>query len=374
MFDALVAAFSEGVCRVVEGIQKIVKGWLRPQTASLVGGAVQDAVRSKAELLLENALLRQQLIVLNRQVKRPQFVALDRLVMVWIASLLGRWKEAVLLIQPETLLRWHHDLFKRFGSAKSQHPRGKPLLEADVVGLIQQMAHENPLWGAERIRGELLKLGLRVSKRTIQKYLPKDRTPQPSQTWGTFLGNHAESIWACDFIQVTDVFFRSLFVFVMIELGSRRIVHVGVTRQPTDSWVAQQVREATPFGQGPRFLLRDNDCKYGQHVWAVTEGAGIEVLCTPIGAPKANATCERFIGSVRRECLDHLLLFDEKQGAQVMKQYSAYFNQERPHQGLGQRVPVRSVPAPIPPPAPPFRVIGRPVLKGLHHAYQWQTA
>ncbi|MCQ3939443.1 MAG: hypothetical protein DPW18_20720 [Chloroflexi bacterium] len=226
----------------------------------------------------------------------------------------------------------------------------------------------------ERIRGELLKLGLRVSKRTIQKYLPKDRTPQPSQTWGTFLGNHAESIWACDFIQVTDVFFRGLFVFVMIELGSRRIVHVGVTRQPTDGWVAQQVREATPFGQGPRFLLRDNDCKYGQHVWAVTEGAGIEVLRTPIGAPKANATCERFIGSVRRECLDHLLLFDEKQGAQVMKQYTAYFNQERPHQGLGQRVPVPSVPAPIPPPAPPFRVIGRPVLNGLHHAYQWQAA
>ncbi|CAG0996468.1 hypothetical protein ARNL5_03669 [Anaerolineae bacterium] len=120
--------------------------------------------------------------------------------MVWIASLLRRWKEAALLIQPETLLRWHHDLFKRFWSAQSQQPRGKPLLEGGVVALIQQMAHENPVWGAERIRGELLKLGLRVSKQTIQKYLPKDRTPQPSQTWGAFLRNHAESIWACDFI------------------------------------------------------------------------------------------------------------------------------------------------------------------------------
>lgn len=212
---------------------------------------------------------------------------------------------------------------------------GKPPIAADVVALIKQMAFQNPLWGAERIRGELRKLGLRLSKSTIQKYLPKHRSAHPSQTWTTFLHNHADQIWACDFIQVTDLLFRSLFVFVMVELGSRRVVHLGVTKQPTDTWVAQQIREATPFGAGPRYLLRDNDRKYGSHVWAVTEGVGIEVLKTPIGAPRANALCERFVGSVRRECLDHLLILSEAHLRRVMKAYQAYFNSERPHQGIG---------------------------------------
>jgi putative transposase len=182
-----------------------------------------------------------------------------------------------------------------------------------------------------------------------------------------FLHNQADDIWACDFIQVSDVWFRSLFAFVIVELGSRRVVHVGVTRHPTDGWVAQQLREATPFGQGPKHLIRDNDNKYGQHFAAVAAGVGIKVVKTPIRAPRANAVCERFIGSVRRECLDHLLIRDERHLFRMLKVYTEYFNTCRPHQGLGQRIPQLS------PDSSPSLVSGsvlaRPILGGLHHHY-----
>ena len=157
------------------------------------------------------------------------------------------------------------------------------------------MARNNRLWGVKRIQGELLKLDITVSKRTVRRYMRKVRPPRPhGQNWATFLQNHAREIWACDFLQLHDAFFRPLFAFFITELGSRRIVHVGVTRSPTDTWVAQQLREATPFGKAPRFLIRDNDAKYGVHFEAVATGSGIEVLRTPIRAPRANAICERF--------------------------------------------------------------------------------
>jgi putative transposase len=289
MLAGFIAKVKQGIRWVVQQTQKVIQDWLKAKASSLALGAATDMRRSKADLILENALLRQQLIVVSRQVKRPQFSRWDRLVLVWLASRWQGWKQALLLIQPDTLLRWHRELFKWVWKHKSQHTGGKRPVNADIVALIQQMARQNPLWGAERIRGELLKLGIHLSKSTIQKYLPNARSPRPSQTWTTFLHNLADQIWACDFIHVTDLLFRPLFAFVMIELGSRRVVHVGVTAHPTDAWVAQQVREATPFSQGPRYLLRDNDRKYGQHVWAVTQGAGIEVLKTPLGAPRANA-------------------------------------------------------------------------------------
>jgi putative transposase len=226
-------------------------------------------------------------------------------------------------------------------------------------------------WGAERIRGELLKLGLRVSKSTIQKYIYEVRKPgAPKQTWATFLRNHAREIWSCDFLQTYDLLFRTLFVFVIIELGSRRLVHFGVTRNPTDAWLAQQLREATPFGDGPRYLIRDNDSKYGASFARVAAGTGIKVLRTPFGAPKANAICERFLGSVRRECLDHFLLLSERHLHRVMKEYGVYFNRARPHQGIGQRIPCqqgRGTESQM------FgALISRPVLGGIYHDYHWR--
>jgi putative transposase len=161
----------------------------------------------------------------------------------------------------------------------------------------------------------------------------------PKQTWATFLRNHAGEIWACDFLQTYDLLFHSLLVFVIIDLGSRRLMHFGVTRNPADAWLAQQLRKATPFSQGPRFLIRDNDSKYGRLFARVASGTGIEVLRTPDGAPKANAICERFLGSVQRECLDHFLILGERHLSRLMKEYERYFNDARPHQGIGQRIP-----------------------------------
>jgi transposase InsO family protein len=248
----------------------------------------------------------------------------------------------------------------------------RPPLADEVVALVKRMAKENRTWGAERIRGELLKLGLRVSKNTIQKYIRDVSGPrEPRQTWATFLRNHADEIRACDFLQTYDVFFRTLFLFVIIELGSRRLVHFGVTKNPTDAWLAQQLREATPFALGPRYLIRDNDTKYGRLFARVASGTEIEVLRTPYGAPKANAICERFLGSVRRECLDYFLLLSQRRLHRVMKEYQEYFNHARPHQGIGQSVPCQPVRGAKPQTI--GELISRPALGGLHHDYHRQS-
>ena len=233
------------------------------------------------------------------------------------------------------------------------------------------MAKENRLWGAERIRGELLKLGIHVCKRTIQKYMRTVRTYQPrGQTWATFLRNHAAQIWSCDFLQVTDLFFRPLFAFFLTLLKSRRVIHVGVTRSPSDPWVAQHLREATPYGQAPKYLIRDNDSKFGSCFARVATTSGIKLLKTPVHAPQANAVCERFLRSVRQECLDHLLILEEKQLQRVLNVYVVYFNQARPHQGIAQQLPERRSSVPSAQDAG-NKVIALPVMGGLHHDYRW---
>ena len=269
------------------------------------------------------------------------------------------------------MLRWHRQGFRLVWRRKSAACARPSPLAPGTIDLIQQVARDNQLWGAERIRGELLKLGIRVSKRTIQKYLRQARPPRPTgQTWGTFLRNHAREIWACDFLQVTDLLFRPLFAFFIVELGSRRVVHVGVARHPTDEWVAQQLREATPYGERPRFLLRDNDGKYGARFAQVAEAGGIAAVRTLVRAPRANAIVERFQRSVRRECLDHLLLLGEGHLRRVLGEYVAYFNGDRPHQGCGQRVPLSDGVPESARHGGAGGVIASPVLGGLHHAYR----
>lgn len=355
-----------------------LRQWIRPDNSSdsLAVGMALDLTRSKSELVLENALLRQQLIVLQRQGKRPSLTWRDRALFVLLASKLPSWRTTLLIVQPDTLLRWHRDLFRRVWRRKSKRKgeTGRPPVAEEIVTLIKEMAQENCTWGAERIRGELLKLGITVAKSTIQRYINEVRGPlSGKQTWSTFLRNHAQDIWAVDFLQTYDLFFRTLFVFVVIELDSRQLVHFGVTRSPDDAWVAQQLREATPFGEGPRFLIRDNDSKFGAAFARVADGTGIEVLTTPYQAPKANAICERFLGSVRRrECLDFFLILGEQHLRKIMKQYQAYFNQARPHQGLDQRLPCPSEPSDGQ--QDRGKVIALPVLGGLHHDYQRRAA
>jgi putative transposase len=351
-------------------LQKGVLRWMKAPLTSLGLGTLADITRSKAELLAENALLRQQLIILSREVKRPACRKTDRLLLVLLARMVRFWKEALFLIQPETLLRWHRELFRVFWKHKSSARTSKPKLSPETISLMKEMIANNRLWGAERIRGELLKLDIRVSKRTIQKYMKLPPRKRPGgQTWKTFLRNHAAGVWACDFLQIHDLFFRPLFAFFIIELQSRKVIHVNVTRSPTDAWVAQQLREATPYGESPRYLIRDNDSKFGPSFARVATTTGIKMLRTPYRTPQANAVCERFLGSVRRECLDHFLVFHEKQLHRLLNAYTVYFNHVRPHQGLEQRIPVPSVP----PPShlnPPNQVIAVPVLGGLHHDYR----
>ncbi len=339
----------------------------------LVVGTLTDLVRSKPALVVENALLRQQLIILRRSVKRPRCTSTDRALLVLLAGRLPAWRQALLIIQPDTLLRWHRQLFSAFWRRKSRAtpPAHRPPLAPETIALIRELAAANRTWGAERIRGELLKLNLPVAKSTIQRYVRDARPPRRAgQTWATFLRNHAGDIWACDFLPVTDLLFRQVYAFFVVELASRRVVHLGVTRHPTDAWVAQQLREATPFDQRPRYLLRDNDDKYGAQFARVVATTGIKELRTAYRAPRENATCERFLGSVRRECLDHLLVRSETHLRRILREYVAYYNHARPHQGLAQRVP-DTLEAGTSRVGRGGSVRAVPVLGGLHHAYQW---
>jgi putative transposase len=336
-----------------------------------VAGTLVDVTRSKRDLIAENAFLRQQLIVLKRQTPRPRLTPKDRGLLVLLASWVHGWRDALLVVKPETLKQWHREGYRIYWRRRSKDKARKPRISPEAIALIHQMALENRTWGAKRIRDELRKLGHRVSKRTVRKYMQQARRDLPprqsGQTWATFLKNHASEIWACDFVQTYDVFFRTIFVFFVIELESRRVIHYGVTRSPSNAWVAQQWRNATPFEDGPRFLIRDNDDKFGPHFSAVT--SHVDVLKTPVRAPKANAVCERFIGSVRRECLDHVIILSERHLRRLVREYVDYFNHVRPHQGIGR----------IPDPLNADRinesrtdqpVIAVPVLGGLHHDYR----
>jgi transposase InsO family protein len=319
-----------------QGLRRRLLAATRPVVAPLAVGTLADLVRSKPALAAENALLRQQLAILHRSVKRPRCRPADRALLVLLASRVRAWRSALLIVQPDTLLRWHRHLFRRYWARKSRAaaPAHRPPLAPETVALIKAMAAANRLWGAERIRGELLKLDIRVAKSTIQRYLRAARPPRRTgQTWATFLRNHAREIWACDFLPVTDLCFRPLHAFSVIALETRRVVHVGVTRHPTDAWVAQQLREATPSDQRPRYLIHDRDSKYGPAFARVAAVTGIEALRTAYRTPRQNATCERFLGSVRRECLDQLFILSEPHLRRALREYVRYFNRDRPHQG-----------------------------------------
>jgi transposase InsO family protein len=274
------------------------------------------------------------------------------MLLILLARLVRNWKQALLIVQPDTLLRWHRELFRLVWKRRSKAASLTPKVAPETVALIREMAKKNRLWGAERIRGELLKLGIHVCKRTIQKYMRRVRAPRPrGQNWGTFLYNHAAQIWACDFLQITD------------------LMHVGATRSPTDAWVAQQLREATPYGQAPKYLLCDHDSKFGSRFARVAVTTNIKLLRTPYQAPRANAICERFLGSVRRECLDSFLILHEKQLQRVLNQYVAYFNRARPHQGIRQQIP-ELLGEPLSSDHDCGNIVSCSVLGGLHHDYR----
>jgi len=226
------------------------------------------------------------------------------------------------------------------------------------------MARVNPRWGSERIRGELLKLGLVVSKRSIQRYRQRGPARPPSQTWRTFLANHAHHLWAADLLTVQTLTFKTLYVLVFVAHERRELVHVNVTSHPTAAWVWRQLIEATPWGQKPRHLLRDRDTVYGRDFRARAERIGIDAIATPVASPRANAVAERVIGTLRRECLDHLIILNERHLQSVLREFVQYYNAERPHRTLHLETPQRAL-RPVEGP-----VRSRSVLGGLHHVYE----
>ena len=342
----------------------------KPAIPTLIAGALIDLVRSKPELVAENAFLRQQVVVLMRGVKRPRCTPTD---LVLLTGRVRAWRQALLIGQPDTLLRWHRDLFRCVWRRRSRGtPRARRAKVSDeTIALLRAMATANVPWGAERIRGELLKRDIRVAKWTVQQYMRDARPPhRAGQPWATFLRNHADGIWACDFLLVTDALFRPIYAFFVIALGTRRVVHVGATRHPTDAWVAQQLCEATPFDERPRYLIRDNDSTFGTACTRVAEASGSTVLRTAYRAPRQNATCERFLGGVRRECLDHVLVLSEAHLRRVLREYVADFNGARPHQSLQQRLPEAGTARRLLRSDPGRTVRAVPVLGGLHHTYR----
>ncbi len=335
---------------------------------------VRDAVRSRQDLLLEILALRQQVTVLARKSRRPRLTPSDRLFWSGLSSLWSGWRCAVIFVQPETVIRWQRTAWRRYWTWRSRRGRraGRSRLPVEVRELILRMARENPLWGSVRIQGELRKLGYHVSSRSVRRYRRAVRRRPPSQSWRTFLRNHAPQIWAADFFTVQTITMRTLYVFLSISHCRRQLVHLNVTAHPTAEWVWRQLKEATSWGKRPRYLIRDRDCCYGRSFNAKAALLGIKVLLTPLQAPKANAVAERLIGTLRRECLDHFIIVNERHLLTVLRRYTPHYNGGRSHRTLG-------LDAPTGPPArrrPPSagRVIAHPVLNGLHHEYEWLAA
>jgi transposase InsO family protein len=288
-----------------------------------------------------------------------------------------QWRDALVNVKPDTLIRWHRKGFRLFWRWRSR-PVGRPRLAKDLQELIRKMDAENPTWGEERIANELkLKLGIRVSPRTVRKYLTAggpSRTPDPQQRWLTFVRNHAQAIVVSDFLVVVTARFRILYELVIMQLGTRKILHHNVTAHPTAEWTLQQFREALPGGHPYRFVIHDRDSIFSQELDKAVTDMGVRILRTPLRAPKANSVCERLMGTVRRECLDFLIPLGERHLRRTLQLWIDHYNHQRPHMSLGPGIPV---PLQAPPPQsehshrlPAGHVVRRrSVLGGLHHEY-----
>jgi transposase InsO family protein len=344
-----------------------------------------SSLRSRTALVAENLFLRKQLAFYVERKVQPR--RLDDAAQFHLAfwSRLFDWKDALLIVKPDTLIRWHRMGFKLFWKCKSQ--AGRPMLPGNIRSLIARMVRENPTWGQARIAAELsVKPGIRVSPRTVRAYWPADANhPGPrrisSHHWKTFVRNHAQAIVACDFPMAITAEFRILYVFVAIEVGSRRILHFNVTAHPTADWTLQQFREAIPGDHSYRFLIHDRDSIFSADVDGAFTAFELKVLRTPLRAPKANAYCERLVGTIRRDCLDFMIPFGEKHLRRILREWVSHYNHGRPHLALGP-----GIPAPSQAPCPSFsrdtrrhslpestRVASRSILGGLHHEYHLES-
>jgi transposase InsO family protein len=321
------------------------------------------AFASRSQLAVENLALRQQLAVLRRSVKRPRLQRRDRLFWSWLSRVWPEWRSAIIIVKPETVIGWHRQGFRLVWRWKSRSKGGRPCVDAAIRSLIRRMNEENTTWGAPRIQAELARLGHDVSQATVAKYMKPRRGP-PSQGWKTFLKNHMPETAAIDFFVVPTVTFRLLYGFVVLRHERRDIVHVAVTANPTAAWTSRQLTEAFPWDNVPRYLLRDRDGIYGEEFATRVQAMGIQEVVSAPRSPWQNPYVERVIGSIRRECLDHVIVLGEEHLRRVLKAYVAYYNEDRAHQSL-ERLPPCGRDAE----RTDGRVVSLPRVGGLHHRY-----
>ena len=329
----------------------------------LIWYALVGWFRSRASLEAENLALRHQLNILRRRSpKKLTLSNIDRLVFAG----LYRWERGILdaltIIKPETLIRWHRAGLRSYWRWKSRPQGGRPKTELEVRQLIRQMSIANPLWGAPRIYGELLKLGIDVGQTTVAKYMARGRRP-PSQGWNTFLRNHADGIASMDLFVVPTISFQLLYGLLILQHGRREILWLGATTHPSAEWISRQLTEAYGWEQGPRYLVRDRDSIYGEVFIRRLRAMGIRDRPTAPRSPWQNGYCERLIGSIRRECLDHVVVFSERHLRYLLRTYANYYNQARTHLSLNKDSPVSRAILTV------GRILPVQILGGLHHRY-----
>jgi len=338
---------------------------------------LRSSFHSRTALIAENLFLRKQLIFYQEHQVRPRRLTNAARLFLVFWSRFFEWKSALLIVKPATLIGWHRKAFRLFWKWKSRRV-GRPRLPAELQQMISRMVHDNPTWGEERIADELwLKLGISVSPRTVRAYWPtEDKSRHPrlaSQNWKTFVRNHARVLLACDFMVAVTARFRILYIFVVMEIGSRRMLHCNVTAQPTADWTMQQLREAIPSDHTHRFLIHDRHATFCSELDTAVAALGVRALKTPVRTPQANAFCERLIGTIRRECLDFMIPLNERHLRAILREWVSHYNKGRPHSSLGPGIPDRRT-------APPRRehrhrleaterVISSAILGGLHHEY-----
>jgi transposase InsO family protein len=345
--------------------------WLFLKFTTIFLRCIPAFYRSRSKQVVVELALRQQLATFAEKGRRPRITPVDRGFWVLLSRSWSGWKEILVIVQPETVVQWHRKGFRLYWRSISKRGPGRPPISSEMQALIRRFANENG-WRARKVRGELKKLGISVGLSTISRYLPKrDPDHDQRQRWSTFLRNHRHGIAAMDFLVVPPARFRLLYAWFEIGHGLREIIHCGITAHPTSPWVVQQLREAFPDDTAPRFLIYDNDSIFSERVTASIENLGIEPRRTAFRSPWQNGIAERWVGSARRELLDHVIVLNEKHLRRLLREYVDYYNADRVHTELQDSPMGRPIEHR---PTSEAQVVALPRVGGLHHRYEWSEA
>jgi transposase InsO family protein len=326
--------------------------------------------RSRCDLLIENLALRQQLGVFKRKHPGPRFAATDKLFWVMLRRLWAGWSGALILVQPETVVRWHRKGFKLYWTwlSRRRSRAGRKCVSRELREIIFRMVSENKTWGAPRIHGELKMLGFDLSERTVQRWIRKaPRSPEPARRWAAFLSNHREAIAAMDFFTVPTLSFGVLYCFFVIAHERRSILHCNATNRPTSAWVVQQLREAFPYDLAPKYLIFDRGANFNEEVIDTVKSFGIQSTRTSFRSPWQNGVAERWVGNCRRDLLDHVIVLNERHLKRLVSEYVRYYHEDRTHLALAKGTPGRRQANENP--GVGRKVASMPRLGGLHHRY-----